>query len=216
MRSGRGSNGPHLIIGSSSALPEVAGCGDAPSEDTPLERCVPPSYYPAQRAARAGEVRVTKYEWLLFLHLVGAFLIATGSGLGTGLYVAMRRTRSVRTLEALLRVGGIVPMITIPGALLAIIFGTWLVQDVQGFDFEQFWIWSAYVMWIAAMGLSAAVLGPGEKRAHALAEQEIAAGRDESPALQAMIEAPLFLGVTVALNVLIVLFLATMTFKPGL
>ena len=159
---------------------------------------------------------MTKYEWLLFLHLVGAFLIAMGSGLGTGLYVAMRRTRSVRTLEALLRVGGMVPMITIPGALLAIIFGTWLVQDVQGFDFEQFWIWSAYVMWILAMGLSAAVLGPAEKKAHQLAEREIAAGRDESPALQAQIENPLFLGVTVALNVLVVLFLATMTFKPGL
>jgi uncharacterized membrane protein len=150
----------------------------------------------------------------LFLHLIGAFLLVGGSTLGEGVTAAMRRTRSTPALLALITVASRIPMLTIPGALLTIIFGSMLVS-AEGFSFGALWINISYVLWLISMGLSIAVLGPAERRMHALAQREAAAGVAESPELIAAVNDPKF-GMTVhVLSLLVLISLALMVFKPG-
>ena len=49
---------------------------------------------------------MSTYEVLLFIHILGAFLLVGGAGLGAVTYVLMRRTRSSRALAQLLVMNG--------------------------------------------------------------------------------------------------------------
>lgn len=157
---------------------------------------------------------MSTYEIYLFLHLAGAFLIAAGAIMGEVVLAATRRTRSTKVALALLTVGSRVPMLTIPGALLAIIFGSLLVMSV-GYSFGEMWINISYLAWFLAIGLSAAVLGPAERNLHELATREANAGREESPELIQALQDPKVRIVTHVLSGLLVLFLVLMVFKPG-
>jgi uncharacterized membrane protein len=157
---------------------------------------------------------VSTYEIYLFLHLLGAFLIAGGAVLGEVVLAATRRTQSSRVALALLTAGSRVPMLTIPGALLAIIFGSLLVMNV-GYSFGEMWINISYLSWFLAIGLSAGVLGPAERSLHQLAQREVSAGREESPELMQALRDPKVSIVTHVLSGLLLLFLFLMVFKPG-
>lgn len=157
---------------------------------------------------------MSTYEIYLFMHLLGAFLIAGGGILGEVVLAASRRTQSSKVALALITAGLRAPMLTIPGALLAIIFGSLLVMSV-GYRFSEMWINISYLAWFAAIGLSAGVLGPAERNLHDLAKREVEAGREESPELQAALRDPKLSIVTHTLSGLLILFLVMMVFKPG-
>ena len=157
---------------------------------------------------------MSTYEIYLFMHLLGAFLIAGGGILGEVVLAAARRTQSSKVALALITAGLRVPMLTIPGALLAIIFGSLLVVTLD-YSFGELWINISYTAWFAAIGLSAGVLGPAERNLHDLAKREVEAGREESPELQAALRDPKLSIVTHTLSGLLILFLVMMVFKPG-
>ena len=154
------------------------------------------------------------YEVLLFLHLIGAFMIVAGAAIGTAVLLVMRRTRSTRMLNEMLRLERLSPMLTIPGALIALVFGTWLVTEAN-YQFSEAWISLSYLLWFVALGLSAGVLGRSSARAHAIATRELAAGREESPELIAAVLDPKVTTVMNVLHVITLLFFALMVFKPG-
>ena len=85
------------------------------------------------------------YEWLLFLHVLAAFLLVTGLAafgviaLGTGGEAARRALMPVKTLWD---VGGI-------GVL---VFGVWLALHVDGYELWDGWIVAAIVFWLIASG----------------------------------------------------------------
>lgn len=157
---------------------------------------------------------MSSYEIYLFLHILGAFLSAAGGIMGEVLNAAMRRTRSARVMLALASVGSRIPILTVTGALLAIIFGSLLVMVVP-YKFSALWINISYTLWFVAMGLSAGVLGPAERNLHDLAQREVDAGRDDSPELQAAARDPKIGIVTHTLSGLLIVFLYLMVFKPG-
>ena len=150
----------------------------------------------------------------LFLHILGAFLIAGGGILGEVVLAAARRTQSSKVALVLLTMSARIPILTITGALLAIIFGSLLVM-VAGYKFSEMWINVSYLAWFVAMGLSAGVLGPAERNLHDLAKREVEAGREDSPELQAALRDPKLSIVTHTQSGLLILFLAMMVFKPG-
>ncbi|RLT28251.1 MAG: DUF2269 family protein [Chloroflexi bacterium] len=150
----------------------------------------------------------------LFLHILGAFMIVGGSTLGEGLTAGMKRSTNAHTLLALSSVASRIPMMTVPGALLAIIFGT-LMIPLYGFSHSAIWINISYTLWIISAVLSVAVLGPAMRNMHALAQRDAAAGTEASAELLAAVKSPRF-GMTVhTLSLLVLIFLVLMVFKPG-
>lgn len=151
----------------------------------------------------------------LFLHIIGAFMIVGGTVAGSLLYAAMRRTTEIAQLELLIRISLRVPMITIPGALIAIITGSMLAAKL-GFNMGAPWLSASYTVWFIAVALFAAVLGPAEKAAHALAVKDLADGKQTaSEALTAAIASPRIRVASHLLEASLLVFLYLMVFKPG-
>lgn len=86
------------------------------------------------------------YEWLLFLHVVAAFLLVAGLA-AYGVLVlggggdAARRALGPPAL-ALWNAGG----------LGVLVFGVWLALEVDGYELWDGWILSAIVLWLVASG----------------------------------------------------------------
>jgi hypothetical protein len=86
------------------------------------------------------------YEWLLFLHVLAAFLLVAGlAAYGTLLLEgggeAVRGVLA-RPAGALWNVGGV-------GVL---VFGIWLALNVDGYELWDGWIIAAIVLWLVAFG----------------------------------------------------------------
>jgi hypothetical protein len=94
------------------------------------------------------------YEWLLFLHLLAAFLLVAGL-VAYGVLVfgpgdlAVSRALGPPAL-ALWNAGG----------LGVIVFGVWLALDVDGYELWDGWIIAAIVLWFVGSG-AAGRLGAG-------------------------------------------------------
>ena len=90
---------------------------------------------------------MSMYEWLLFLHLLAAFLLVAGL-VAYGVMVfgspseASCRARSLPPATALWNAGG----------LGVIVFGVWLALEVEGYELWDGWIIAAIVLWFVGSG----------------------------------------------------------------
>ncbi len=171
-----------------------------------------PARTPRGGIEKGASLTAEKIE--LFLHIAGAFMIVGGTIALSLLYAAMRRTKDPAQLELLLRLAGRTSMITLPGALLAIITGS-LLAATQGLNFGAQWISSSYTLWFISVAVSAAVLGPALSAARTLAASELAAGKRESQAVADAVGATKIRLVVRFLEISLLLFLYLMVFKPG-
>ena len=93
------------------------------------------------------------YQWLLFLHVTGAFFLIGGiviAGiLNLAAIVKHRRPSEVAALYGLIRFA--VPLIG-AGLGLTLVIGLWLVHNV-GYGYGQTWIVTAIVLWVLASAL---------------------------------------------------------------
>jgi len=86
------------------------------------------------------------YDWLLFLHLIAAFLLVAGLVAyavvvyGGGEAVVSRAL--VPAASALWNAGG----------LGVIVFGVWLALEVDGYELWDAWIIAAIVLWFVGSG----------------------------------------------------------------
>jgi hypothetical protein len=82
------------------------------------------------------------YEWLLFLHVVAAFMVV--AGLAAYGVLAFNGTAAVRAALA--------PALVLwnAGAAGVLVFGVWLALDVDGYGLLDGWIIAAFVLWLAA------------------------------------------------------------------
>jgi uncharacterized membrane protein len=150
----------------------------------------------------------------LFVHIFGLVMLAAGVGIANLSGIMMGKATSSEMLAMWSRLNHKIEYIaTLPGALLLLVAGTVLV-DKEGYDYTTGWVAAAYVLWVVAVFLGAVVLGRHAKRIHALATEEMGsgAGPDRSTALA---RSPLGPVVGNLLNVIILVFLYLMIFKPG-
>jgi uncharacterized membrane protein len=157
---------------------------------------------------------VDKYEWLLFLHVTGAFLLMGGIVVAWvfGIAAAMRKLPS--EIAFLMRLTGAAAAAIGLGMLLTIVFGLWLVFDLDFYGLWDGWILAALIMWF----LSGALGGAGGKRDKAtrvLAQRLAAEGDTPNAELQARVRDPVALSLNVASSLLALAILVLMIWKPG-
>jgi uncharacterized membrane protein len=158
------------------------------------------------------------YRILLLLHIL-AVIVGIGTVMLNGLYDAQSRRRPGPGRRAISEANYAVSskaeyvIYTIP------ILGILLVLVNDGWDFDQTWIWLAIVLFVVALGISHAVLFPSHKKLNALlAEMEQGPSPAGGPAPQAAEVETLtkkLAGAGTTLNLMVVVFLVLMIWKPG-
>jgi hypothetical protein len=133
---------------------------------------------------------VSLYEWLLFLHLLTAFLLVAGVvAFGVIVYgrddVAVSRALAPPAM-ALWNAGG----------LGVIVFGVWLALEVDGYELWDGWIIAAIVLWFIASGA-------GGRLVAGIREGKPVAGIDGARAM------------VIVMSLATLLLLIDMIWKPG-
>lgn len=158
---------------------------------------------------------MSKYDWLLFLHVTGAFLLIAGSVMAAILlFSALRRERPSEVALILGLTRFAVPLIG-AGSLLTIVFGLWLVS-AAGYDYSygSFWVIAALVLWVLA-NATGKLGGDRAEAARKLAAQLAAEGDAPTPELRARLRDSRMLALNYGSGLLVLLILIDMIWKPG-
>jgi uncharacterized membrane protein len=157
---------------------------------------------------------VSLYDWLLFLHITGAFFLIGGiviAGLLNLVAIAVdRRPSEVAALYGLIRFA--VPLIGL-GLLLTLAIGLWLV-DEAGYSYGDTWIIAALVLWAGASALGN-IDGRYQRKTGELARRLAAEGDAPSPELRARLRNPLALAISYGSGLMAFAVLGIMIWKPG-
>jgi uncharacterized membrane protein len=165
----------------------------------------------------AGLARVAaalgKYEWLLFLHMTGAFLFLGAAVASLIFTFASQRYERPSEIALILRLASyVVPAFAI-GGLLLLVFGIWLVS-VAGYDYSQGWVIAALVLFILS-NVAGAVGGKRAEPARELAERLAPENDVPSTELKARLRDPVALTLDYGAAVLGFAVLVLMIWKPG-
>jgi uncharacterized membrane protein len=149
-------------------------------------------------------------DWLLALHVTGAFFLIGGIVIAGTLNILARRAERPSQIATLLGLTQI-PVIAIGlGMAMTIIFGLWLVFRLDVYGLFDFWVIASLVLW-AIGGALGGRGGTHERATRVEAERLAAAGDAPSPELRARVGSPLSWGSGVAGLLILVL----MIWKPG-
>ena len=155
-----------------------------------------------------------RYHWLLVFHMTGAFLLI-GGAVFAGIFniAALRRERpsEIVVLFRLVRIA--VGSISL-GMLLTLVFGLWLVADLEFVKWGDAWVILALVLWVVANALGG-MGGRREKTTRQLAERLAAEGDAPSADLRARMRDPVTLALSWGSGLVVLAILAVMIWKPG-
>jgi uncharacterized membrane protein len=99
---------------------------------------------------------VSRYDWLLFLHLLSAFALVAALVAFTTLFATVRGTDA-----PLLRISWLASRLWEVGGLGTLVFGVWMAIDSPPpihYDFFDGWILAALVLWFVASGAGSRVV----------------------------------------------------------
>ena len=163
------------------------------------------------------------YKLVLTLHIL-AVIIGLGTVFLNAIYGAQAKSRrgpdGLAIAQANLKVTEIAQYViyTIPIFGIALVFMS-KTDGIEIFKFSQTWVWLSLVLYIVALGLSHGLLLPAVKRMQVLMAEVIAAGPPAGgpPPQAAEMEQ---LGKRIApvgavLNLLVIVIVGLMVFKPG-
>lgn len=88
------------------------------------------------------------YDWLLFLHVLSAF-VATGAAVALwALVLGTRLEASLVGPDSALRFGRVGGIVVGAGMVGALVFGIWLTIFVDGYELWDGWILASLVLWV--------------------------------------------------------------------
>jgi uncharacterized membrane protein len=144
---------------------------------------------------------VSTYDWLLFLHLLGAVAVFAAIATYSAVLVGAGRPATTASLLPLVRVGGILFDV---GGFLLIVFGIWLAFDAD-YGLTDEWVLAALVAYVVA-----AYTGT-RTRVRLLAARSAASDRPLRDAVREQRAVPMY----VLMVATVLVLLALMIFKPG-
>jgi uncharacterized membrane protein len=153
---------------------------------------------------------VSRHDWLLLIHVAGAFCVLAGALLAVVLnQAALRRSRpsEIALLLGLIRVA--VALIAL-GMLVTLAFGLWLVRDT-GYDLGDAWIDAALALWVVALALG----GAGGRRDRHTRELADRLGDEPSEELSARLRDPVSQLLSYGSGAAVLAILVLMIWKPG-
>jgi hypothetical protein len=151
---------------------------------------------------------------LLFLHVTGAFLFLGGVVVAWVLGIAAALRKRPSEIALLLGLTGTAAAAIGLGLLLSIVFGLWLVFDLDQYDLWDGWVIAALVMWALSGALGGAA-GRRDKETRLFAERLAAEADVPSNELVARVRDPVALSLNIASSLLGFAILAIMIWKPG-
>jgi uncharacterized membrane protein len=95
---------------------------------------------------------VSRYEWLLFLHVLSAFALVASLVIFTTLLVTAADRPS-----PLLGISWLGSRLWDVGGLGTLVFGVWMAIDADNYDLLDGWILAALVLWVIAAGAGSRV-----------------------------------------------------------
>ena len=156
---------------------------------------------------------MSKYDWVLFLHVTGAFLLLGGAVIAGVFSIAALRRERPSEIAALLRLTRWGVTSVSIGVLMTLAFGLWLV-DIAGYGWGDAWIVISLVLWVVSTALGG-VGGRRDRETRRLAERLAAEGDAPAAELRARLRDPFSLGLSWASGMVAVAILALMIWKPG-
>lgn len=153
------------------------------------------------------------YQWLLALHVTGAFFFL--GGLVVAVVLRVLAHRSERPSEVALFMGLVRIALAVigVGVLLTLVLGIWLVHRA-GYSFGAGWIVASLVLWTAS-NAAGGIAGRQERETRLLAERLAADGDAPSGELRARLRDPVTLAFSSATGAAVLAILALMIWKPG-
>ena len=148
----------------------------------------------------------------LFFHLLGAFMLVSGTVLAGAAFETARRRQSAGEVAALLSVSRIGAALVGVGAIVVLGFGFWLVH-AAGFKYSAGWINWAFILYVVAMALG----GIGSRRpkeARLLATRLAADGAPITEELRGLLNDRASLVENYASGVAVLAIIVLMVFKP--
>jgi uncharacterized membrane protein len=156
---------------------------------------------------------VDTYDWLLFLHVTGAFMVMGGVVMAGVFSVSALRSERPSEIALLLRLGRVAGVSIGGGMVLTLVFGLWLVAHVD-YGWGDAWIVTSLLLWVVANALGG-IGGNRDKQARKLAERLTAEGDAPSAELSARLRDSVSLTLNWGSGVVAIAILALMIWKPG-
>ena len=156
------------------------------------------------------------YDWLLVFHVTGAFLMIGGGVVAATLnFAAGRRARKpseVVLLFGLIRIAVVALAI---GAVLAFVFGLWLVDKAPfNYGYGDGWVVAAIVLLIASTVMGS-IGGRRDAETAKFAQELVASGDEPSAELLGRVRDGAALVLSYGSGLLLIVVLALMIWKPG-
>jgi uncharacterized membrane protein len=156
---------------------------------------------------------VSLSQWLIALHVSGAFLLLGGGVLAAAFNVSAQRSDRPSEIALFLGLTRIAVVAIALGALMTLVIGFWLVSD-QDYSFSDAWVASSLVLWFVAIW-AGQTGGARDRQTRLLAEQLAAESNVATPDLRARLRNPRTLALSYGSGVVLVVVLALMIWKPG-
>lgn len=158
---------------------------------------------------------MSRYDWLLALHVLSAFALVAGIVFFTILLAALWGTDSPRRVATLFTIGKPAAILVGAGSVLVLVFGIALAVDVDGYHLWDGWILGAIVLWAIAVGLGMRG-GKHYRQAQDVANALVTRGDDSRSAeLRALIRDRTAMLMHAVAGVALLAILVLMIYKPG-
>jgi uncharacterized membrane protein len=158
---------------------------------------------------------VSRYDWLLFLHVFSAFALVSALVLYSVLLTALWSRDVPGEVARLFRLSRVSDVLGGVGSTGALIFGVWLAIDVKGYEIWDGWIIAALVLWFV-MGAFAGRAGKVSKVARGRAQALVREGSNAPSAeLRSLLRDRRGIWFHAASAFTVLVLLVDMIFKPG-
>jgi uncharacterized membrane protein len=144
---------------------------------------------------------LSEHDWLLLIHVAGAFCVLAGALFAVVLNLAALRRDRPSEIALLLGLIRVAVVLIVLGMGVTLAFGLWLLSDTR-YDLSDGWVGAALVLWIAALVIGG-VGGRRDRETRELAER------------RARLRDPLSIALSYGSGLAVLAILVLMIWKPG-